>query len=250
LLTWFGFNFNRLRHGDVPIQKHRDQLWRRFVGRHPVHSALLAGPAGAFRAQTAFLPQGRAPRASEVLIVSLDRESAETLGLPRKTQQWPRSLHAQLIQTLSGQGATVIIFDLLFDEAQDIDADKAFGAAVADAQKIVLCESIRQEKVPITDSSGKYLADLNIETLIPPISPLDQSALALAPFPLPKVPVQLSQFWMFKAGAGNAPTCRWSLFSSMHPAITILFTIFSTTFTPTSIRPYARIGMKSWSSAV
>jgi adenylate cyclase len=146
----------------------------------------------------------RAP--SEVLIVSLDRESAEALGLSRKTQQWPRSLHAQLIQTLSGQGAAVIIFDLLFDEAQDIDADKAFAAAVADAQKIVLCESIRQEKVPITDSSGKYLADLNIETLIPPISPLDQSALALAPFPLPKVPVQLSQFWMFKAGAGNAPT--------------------------------------------
>jgi adenylate cyclase len=106
----------------------------------------------------------------------------------------------------SRQGATVIIFDLLFDEAHDADADKAFGTAVADAQKIVLCESIRQEKVPITDSSGKYLADLNIETLVPPIAPLDLSALALAPFPLPKVPVQLSQFWMFKAGAGNAPT--------------------------------------------
>lgn len=163
----------------------------------------------------------RGPRRppSEVLIVSLDRESAETLGLPRKTQHWPRSLHAQLIQTLSGQGAKIIVFDLLFDETQNTNADRAFGAAVAEAQRIVLCESIRQDKVPITDSNGKYLADLNIETLIPPISPLDQSALALAPFPLPKVPVRLSQFWMFKAGAGNAPTLpvvAFFIYSSSH----------------------------------
>ena len=143
---------------------------------------------------------------SEVLIVSLDRDSAEALNLSRKTQNWPRTLHEQLVQTLSRQGAAAIIFDMLFDEAHDADADKAFGAAVADAAMVVLCESIRQEKVPITDSMGRYLADLNIETLVPPIAPLALSALALAPFPLPKVPVQLSQFWMFKAGAGNAPT--------------------------------------------
>ncbi|MEE4113325.1 MAG: adenylate/guanylate cyclase domain-containing protein [Desulfobacteraceae bacterium] len=153
-----------------------------------------------------FLLRGARRPPSEVLIVSLDRDSAEALNLSRKTQQWPRTLHAQLVQTLSRQGAAAIIFDMLFDEAHDADADHAFGAAVADAATVVLCESIRQEKVPITDSRGKYLADLNIETLVPPIAPLARSALALAPFPLPKVPVQLSQFWMFKAGAGNAPT--------------------------------------------
>ena len=143
---------------------------------------------------------------SDVLIVSLDRDSAEVLNLSRKTQKWPRTLHAQLVQTLSRQGAAAIVFDMLFDEAHDAGADQAFGAAVADAATVVLCESIRQEKVPITDSRGKYLADLNIETLVPPIAPLARSALALAPFPLPKVPVQLSQFWTFKTGAGNAPT--------------------------------------------
>ena len=153
-----------------------------------------------------FYLRGARPPPSEVLIVSLDRDSAEALNLSRKTQNWPRTLHAQLVQTLSRQGAAAIIFDLLFDEAHDVDSDKVFGAAVADAEKIVLCESIQQEKVPITDANGKYLADLNIETLVPPIAPLAVSALAVAPFPLPKVPVQLSQFWMFKAGAGNAPT--------------------------------------------
>ena len=195
-----------------------------------------------------FLRGARRPP-SEVLIVSLDRDSAEALNLSRKTQKWPRTLHAQLVQTLSRQGAAVIIFDLLFDEAHDADADKAFGTAVADAAKVVLCEAIRQEKVPITDSRGKYLADLNIETLVPPIAPLALSALALAPFPLPKVPVQLSQFWMFKAGAGNAPTLPVVAFSSMHPATTVLFTIFSTMCIPIAIQPYLRNGMRSRSSA-
>lgn len=178
-----------------------------------------------------FLRGARRPP-SEVLIVSLDRDSSEALSLSRKTQKWPRTLHAQLVQTLSRQGAAAIIFDMLFEEAQDADADEAFGAAVADAATVVLCESIRQEKVPITDSRGKYLADLNIETLVPPIAPLARSALALAPFPLPKVPVQLSQFWMFKAGAGGAPTLPvvaffiyasghygsfYQLFNNVHP---------------------------------
>lgn len=142
----------------------------------------------------------------EVVIVGLDRESVETLNLSPKIQKWPRTLHAQLVRTLSRQGAVAIIFDLVFDEAYDVDEDNAFAAAVDHSGKTVLCESIRQEKIPIVDSSGKTLAELNIETLIPPIPVLAETALALAPFPLPKVPVQLSQFWMFKTGAGNVPT--------------------------------------------
>ncbi|BBO70240.1 hypothetical protein DSCA_41700 [Desulfosarcina alkanivorans] len=143
---------------------------------------------------------------SEVIIVSLDRESVAALHLPKKIQKWPRSLHAQLVQTLTRRGAAVIIFDLLFDEAHGMNVDNAFAATVNDSGRVVLCESIRQEKIPISDAQGDYLADLNIETLVSPISPLSQSAIAMAPFPLPKIPIQLSQFWLFKAGAGNSPT--------------------------------------------
>jgi adenylate cyclase len=150
----------------------------------------------------------RGPRRppSEVIIVTLDRESVAALHLPKKIQKWPRSLHAQLVQTLTRQGSAVIIFDLLFDEAHDMNVDQAFAAAVNESGRVVLCESIRQEKIPISDSQGDYLADLNIETLMSPIAPLARSAVALAPFPLPKIPIQLSQFWLFKAGAGNSPT--------------------------------------------
>ncbi|MFO7715467.1 CHASE2 domain-containing protein [Desulfosarcina sp.] len=150
--------------------------------------------------------RGPLPPPTEVLIVALDRESAEALDLPTKTEAWPRKLHAQLVRTLSRLGATAIIFDLLFDEPRDADADQVFGAAIAESNRVVLCEAIRQEKLPIFDSSGQHLADVNVETLVPPISPLARSALSLAPFPLPKVPVQLSQFWLFKAGSGNSPT--------------------------------------------
>jgi CHASE2 domain-containing sensor protein len=91
------------------------------------------------------------------MIITMDRESAETLNLPAKTQKWPITLHAQLVQTLSRQGATAIVFDMLFDEAHDDDGDKAFEAAVAASDKVVLCESIRQEKIPSPIRMGSIL---------------------------------------------------------------------------------------------
>ncbi len=142
----------------------------------------------------------------EVMIVTMDRESIEALDVSRKVQKWPRALHAQLVQTLTRQGARLIVFDILFDEDHDHATDAAFARSLADSQRVVLCAAIRREQLPITNASGKYLADLNIETVVPPIADLAAAALATAPFPLPKVPVQLSQFWMFKAGAGNVPT--------------------------------------------
>ena len=41
---------------------------------------------------------------------------------------------------------------------------------------------------------------------MPPIPTLAQSAAALAPFPLPKVPIKVSQYWTIKTGAGDTPT--------------------------------------------
>ncbi len=142
----------------------------------------------------------------EVMIVTMDRESIASLDLSRKIQKWPRALHAQLVQTLTRKGVRLIVFDILFDEDHDPAADRALARALADSKRVVLCAAIQREQLPINNASGKYLADLNIETVIPPIPVLAKAAVAMAPFPLPKVPVQLSQFWMFKAGAGNLPT--------------------------------------------
>ena len=53
----------------------------------------------------------------------------------------------------------------------------------------------------------RALADpFHLERLAPPLPLLAEAAAGLAPFPLPKVPVQVSRYWTFKAGAGNAPS--------------------------------------------
>jgi len=156
---------------------------------------------------------------SEVILVAMDRESLAPLQLSAKTQSWPRKLHARLVERLTDRGAAVIVFDLLFDEDLDADGDMAFAAALADSGRVVLCEALHQAKVPISDAKGRYLADLNIETVVPPILPLARSALASAPFPLPIIPVQLNQFWLFKPGAGNVPTLpvvAFFIFASKH----------------------------------
>jgi adenylate cyclase len=50
------------------------------------------------------------------------------------------------------------------------------------------------------------------ERRIPPLPVLSEAAAATAPFPLPKVPVKVSQFWLFKGGAGDVATLPTVMF--------------------------------------
>jgi adenylate cyclase len=142
----------------------------------------------------------------DVIIVSIDRKSAENLNLSQEPRKWPRSLHARLIENLVKEGATVITFDLIFDEMRSPKEDHLFAETISKARNVVLCESLKSEKVPLTTDGARPGGNLNIEKLVPPISPFAQSAVALAPFPLPKVPVKVSQYWTFKTEAGDTPT--------------------------------------------
>jgi adenylate cyclase len=65
---------------------------------------------------------------------------------------------------------------------------------------------MKREKV-LLDRKGKSpSADASIVRVISPVPPIGPSAVALAPFPLPKVPVRVSQYWTFTTGAGETPT--------------------------------------------
>lgn len=143
---------------------------------------------------------------SDVVIVGIDKPSADRLGLPNDPRKWPRSLHARLTEILAREGAAVIGFDVIFEEPRSDGEDKAFANAIREARKVVLCERIKTEKVPLTGGRGSSQGDLSVVKLIPPIKALEQSAAALAPFPLPKVPFKVSQYWTFKTGAGDTPT--------------------------------------------
>ena len=149
---------------------------------------------------------------SGVIIVSLDKTSADKLKLPTEPEKWPRSLHAHLIENLIRKGASVIAFDIMFHEPGPLEQDNIFAKAIRNAGNVVLCQCLHNETVPLTDKDGRNKGELIIERLIQPIPSLERSALALAPFPLPKVPVKVSQYWTFKTEAGDIPTLPVTVF--------------------------------------
>jgi adenylate cyclase len=142
----------------------------------------------------------------EVIIVTMDQVSAKHLNLPTDTDKWPRFLHARLTEKLAKQGASVIAFDIMFHEARSKENDQLFAQAISNASNVVLCECIKKETVPLTNEKGVRTGNINMERVVPPIHLLARSAVASAPFPLPKVPVKVSQYWTFKTGAGDKPT--------------------------------------------
>jgi adenylate cyclase len=154
-----------------------------------------------------FKLRGARTAPADVVVVTLDKPSADRLKLSTKPRKWPRSLHARLTEILSQQGAAVIAFDLIFDESRSLKDDELFSRSIQNAGNVVLCEVLKKDIIPLPAAKSPQKAGvILLETLEPPIQCLAKSALALAPFPLPKVPVKVSQYWAFKTTAGDTPT--------------------------------------------
>ena len=153
-----------------------------------------------------FSLRGRRQPPPDVVIVATDRKSAEALHVPSEPRKWPRSLHARLTENLAKSGASVIAFDLSFDEPRSSEEDDLFAGAIRRARNVVLCEYLKKEQVLVSGKTGSPSGALEIERLLPPIPSLAKSAVGLAAFPLPKVPVKVSQYWTFKTESGDSPT--------------------------------------------
>ena len=158
-----------------------------------------------------FRLRGPRPAPPEVVVVSLDKVSSDAFGLPNKPARWPRTLHAELIDRLSAEGAMVIAFDVLFDDPGEPSGDAKFGAALKSARNVVLTAFLRKSAVGST-RDGKVA--ITAEQVVPPIQPVAAGAVAVAPFPLPVVPVKVSQFWTYKASAGGMPTFPTVIFQT------------------------------------
>jgi adenylate cyclase len=153
-----------------------------------------------------FLLRGPRPAPTEVVVVSIDKVSAERFGLPNEPRKWPRGLHARLVDNLSRAGAAVVGFDINFEEPRDPFQDRRLEQAVRRAGNVVLLEFLRKETLPLAGVDGSGGGEAVIERLVPPWPALAQATAMTAPFPLPKVPVKVSQFWLFKGGAGDPAT--------------------------------------------
>src|SRR5215475_8770561 len=66
----------------------------------------------------------------EAVVVSIDRDSSENLGLPDNPDKWPRSVHAKLVDRLVEAGAKAITFDVHFIEPKAPEDDRLFAEAI------------------------------------------------------------------------------------------------------------------------
>ncbi len=154
-----------------------------------------------------FKLRGQRPAPSDVVIVAINDDTGPQLGLSNEIPDWPRSIFAQLIDTLAAKGAAVIVMDIDFKKAQEPDQDEQFAASIRRAGNVILFGYLDQEMVRLGNTESLILStdSLQIEHLRKPVEVLASSAAAVAPFALPKIPVKVSRFWTFH-GANELAT--------------------------------------------
>jgi adenylate cyclase len=153
-----------------------------------------------------FWTRGSLDAPTDVAVVSLDRQSAEELGLPARPRDWPRRVFARLIDRLVELDASVVVLDLIFERPRAADDDAALAAAIGAAKCVVLFDYLDRTVRPIGDGSGADAGMISREQLQPPLPGFADAAAGSGPFPLPKVPTQVSQFWAFGPSLDHYPT--------------------------------------------
>lgn len=133
---------------------------------------------------------------SDIYIVNMDRASAAILGQPPKPRDWSRQIHATLIDRLVRHGVSTIVFDMFFETPREPKDEENLAAAIARSQRVVLVQRIEREET----------TNVRIDRLISPHGELGLAPIGLGPFPLPKIPNRVSQFWTFYQTADNTPT--------------------------------------------
>jgi len=91
-----------------------------------------------------FQLRGQIPATQNIIIIEIDTSSIDKL----QAWPWPRSYHAQLVDTLAKYGAKVVAFDLMFDSDSALGSqeDDAFVAALSRYPNVVLASKYYAEK--------------------------------------------------------------------------------------------------------
>jgi adenylate cyclase len=172
---------------------------------------LILSPLGtAFEEEVglAWLFQVRGPVAAppEVAIVAINGTTGSELGLPRLPRDWPRTVHAALIESLTERQVGVSVMDIDFSRVKSGYEDSILALAIAAADRIVLFERLVGRRQPLEGPDGKADGFTWVEEKVSPSPLLANAATALAPFALPKLGQAAIQFWTFKPSMGDLPT--------------------------------------------
>src|SRR5688572_4802796 len=89
-----------------------------------------------------FKLRGPIPAPAEVAVVAIDGTTGGDLGLAKLPRDWPRTVHAALIESLTGRQVAVSVFDIDFSRVKPGNEDSVLALAVAAADRIVLFERL------------------------------------------------------------------------------------------------------------
>ncbi|NOY63519.1 MAG: adenylate/guanylate cyclase domain-containing protein [Gammaproteobacteria bacterium] len=180
-----------------------------------------------------FKLRGPLPAPTDVVLVSIDKSTADALDLSIELKTWPRRLHAKLIDNLARAGVAVTVFDIYFKGATRTEDDQALATSIGNAGNVVLFSQLQREVTPLLSSSDTAVTtiEINRDRMVAPFEPIAAEAAALALFPLPKVSLSVSQFWAFYAmdALPTLPAAALELFVLSDPGA--LFTVLD------SLRP-------------
>jgi serine phosphatase RsbU (regulator of sigma subunit)/CHASE2 domain-containing sensor protein len=153
-----------------------------------------------------FKLRGARQAPSDVVVVSIDKESSDKLHIPDNPDKWPRSLHARLVENLAREGAELVSFDVHFIEPRVAEDDNLFAKCIREAHNVVLCEPMKARELAPSGRGGAQAGVYSIVKIVKPIPLLADAAVATAPFPLPRIPFKVNSYWAFQTGAGDSPT--------------------------------------------
>lgn len=157
--------------------------------------------------------RGPLPSPKDVAIISIDKSSAEILHLSRDPEKWPRSYYAQLIRKITQQKPAIIAFNINFAEQRDSKDDQFLAQTMAGEKNVILSNYIERSTIALNKNSLFGKKKLTIEKVVPPTPLLENAALLVCPFPLPKTSSSVKQFWAYKTSAGATfPTCIFHSF--------------------------------------
>lgn len=149
----------------------------------------------------------RGPRSEpgRAVIVSVDSDSPDRSAYPSHLNNRSRAVHAELVDRLMEYGAAGIVFDVLFTEKKDMEGDRRLAEAIRRSGKVVLVEGLQRKSLAPPEATG-IEGNIEMELLVSPLEEIADAALALSPFPLPKIPVRVTRSWLFKSSCGEIPT--------------------------------------------
>jgi adenylate cyclase len=137
----------------------------------------------------------------DVVIVSISADAAAAMGQTSELDEWPRRLHAKLIDRLVDAGAAAVVFDVWFEEPREPAQDEQLAAAIRRAGNVLLFERLETTTIQQGPAAGSQQ-----EQRVLPLNELKAAALGSAPFVLPTVPIRVAQFWTFGRAASDWPS--------------------------------------------